>query len=138
LRSVLRPLEESLHLSHEQCAHLLQRYGMSGAAAPPRAPVDVVRQLVAQPLGELVEELERTVAYVAQQFPKLKPARLWLLGGGAAIRGLPAHLGERVRLPTQAWRLPAASENAEAEAEDAAFGAAAALSALKWEAQPCT
>jgi Tfp pilus assembly PilM family ATPase len=136
LRSVLRPLTESLQLSHEQAVHLLNRFAVAGETNQFRGPANVVRQMVAKPLGDLVEELERTLDYVAQQFPKLKPARLWLVGGGAVMQHLPAHLSEQVGVPARAWRLPgAADDNAN---DEAIFGAAAALSVLKWEAQPCT
>jgi Tfp pilus assembly PilM family ATPase len=136
LRSALRPLTEALQIPHEQGVHLLNRFAVTGDTTAVRGPAEIVRQMVAKPLEELVEELERTLAYVGQQFSNLKPARLWLLGGGASIQHLPAHVSERVGLPVDAWRLPGAA--GEVSNDEAMFAAAAALSALPWEAQPCT
>jgi Tfp pilus assembly PilM family ATPase len=134
LGQFVRQLEEGLALSPEECGQLLARVGISesetgvgrgGSAA------QGIRQLVAAPLGDLLGELERTWNYLGQQYSKLHPERLYLLGGGAAIRHLTDQIANRLEVPTHIWSLR--REPTPQDAADAVFGVAAALSAAAWE-----
>jgi Tfp pilus assembly PilM family ATPase len=134
--AILRTLEASLQLSRPECAQLLSRLAGASSNRVVKARASGIVLLLSNSVARLVEELHRTLAYVAQQFGSLRPARMWLFGGGAVVPDLGAHLGERLHLPVQAWRLDAGGDGE--ASDDALFGVAAALSTLAWEPPRCT
>jgi Tfp pilus assembly PilM family ATPase len=133
LQSMMRPLEEALHVSEEECHQLLTRYGVVHENDTSASNARATMQLIADPLDCLVNEINRTLGYVRQQFPESPPKCMWLLGGGAGIRNLPEYLSKSVGLPALPWTLnPDRSDTG-----DASYAIAAALSALSWEDRPC-
>jgi type IV pilus assembly protein PilM len=126
VQSLMQPLQEALQISPDECEHLLENHGVPSAAGGVVA--QRIFKVISPPLHNMVVEVERTLMYLAQQFRKLRPRQMWLFGSGAKIKHLPEYLGERLHLPAAPWGL---SHNA--DAGDAEFGVAAALSALAWE-----
>jgi hypothetical protein len=118
---------------------LLTRYGVYvgslNSAAAKIAATNL--QLMATPLGAIVRELRRTLAFAQQQRHEgAKPARVWLTGGGGSIAGLDRYLAVEAGLLCNAWQLRAddPSDVTRLFRTDARFAAAASLSALAWEA----
>jgi Tfp pilus assembly PilM family ATPase len=133
---VIRSLQDGLQLSREHCTQLLKRYGLDTAAGTQPRAAEAIGRLVIGRLRELADEVERTLAYVASQFPAIKPQRMWLTGGGAAIPGLPALLQARANIPVLPWKLfDAGAGDPDYPGQ---FAVAAALSALRWEEPRCT
>ena len=134
LQTLLQPLQAELRLSAEECQQLLARYGLPVPGENASIASQTVQRLIANPLKSLVDEIERTLDYVGHQFREQKPRRLWLFGGGALIKNLPAHLSHKLRIPAAPWTLHPGHDDPEAPL----YGIAAGLSLLAWEHSPCT
>lgn len=128
LHALLQPLREALQLSHAEASQLLLRYGIPDIASGPLPAGGFPTQLLAQPLTRLMDELQRTLEYVAQQPRLQRPERLWLVGGGAAVQRLPQYIENQIQLPVDRWHLPGHQDVPMAD-----FAVASALSALAWE-----
>ncbi|TWU20983.1 Competence protein A [Novipirellula galeiformis] len=136
LCALLQPLKDALNLSHEQAMQLLIRYAVGSGEHGGRAMNSGPAQLLEQPMMLLVQELKRTLDFVAQPVHREKPAELILFGGGASIRNLSSYLSQHLGLPTRNWRLP--SSTPQFATDDARYGVAAALSVLRWEQRTCS
>lgn len=134
MHSVMQPLESGLGISLEECEQLLVRFGIVAGGTPPTLASERTTELIAQPLQELISEIERTVEYVAAQFRNCKPQQLCLFGGGALIKNLPEYVSDRLGMPARPWCLRAD----EPVGTDPLFGVAAGLSSLAWEETPCS
>ncbi|EMI21470.1 type IV pilus assembly protein PilM [Rhodopirellula maiorica SM1] len=136
LRTLMQPVQQALNLTHDQAMQLLIRYAVTPPDQAERTLVSGPAQMLEQPVAKLINELKRTLQYAVQQFGVRSPSELVLLGGGASIRHLPEGLSKQLGIPTSTWCLPT-SQPHEA-ADDAQFGVAAALSALRWEQRSCS
>ncbi|GAA4472870.1 hypothetical protein [Novipirellula rosea] len=136
LRTLMRPIQQALNLSHDQAMQLLIRYAVSPPHPSGRPVVSGPAQMLEQPIAQLINELKRTLDYATQQFRISKPSELVLLGGGASIRHLPECLSHQLGIAAQTWCLPTTKPHE--AADDAQFGVAAALSALRWEQRSCS
>lgn len=138
LQALMQPLQDKLGVSPAECRQLLRQFGLGGCKeAAGSAAAQATLQIISAPLENLVGELQRTWSFLNQQYRELVPQRVWLFGGGASIRNLPAHLSGRTGVPTQFWQLNGGRSES-CDASEALFGGAAALSALAWEAGTCT
>ncbi|MCR4411418.1 MAG: hypothetical protein NUV77_03210, partial [Thermoguttaceae bacterium] len=96
----------ALGLSADDAEHLLATYGVSdpaGSDDPLREVQDVLTDIVAAPLAEIVSELNKTLAYPELHRSRLVPQMLWLFGGGATVRNMAAHLSPKTGLPVRVW-----------------------------------
>jgi type IV pilus assembly protein PilM len=134
VQSMMQPLEQSLGISPAECHQLLLRWGIGQQADAAAGLAGAMMRLLSEPVDCLLSEIQRTIGFIAQQFTASPPKRIWLLGGGAAIRHLPEYLASHLGLPVQPWSIDADRR----EAADAQYAVAAALSILTWEGQPCT
>jgi len=134
LQSIMQPLAAGLSLSNEECEQLLVRYGIVAGGAQPTLASQRTTEIIAHPVNELVNEIMRTVDYIAQQFRSCKPRQVCLFGGGALVKNLPEYISERLDMPAAPWSLAAD----QADPTDALFGVAAGLSALAWEDAACS
>lgn len=136
LQSLYKPLCEGLSVEAAQAEQLLLRFGVClGNGLVPKLSVEqATHRLVAAPLANLVTELQRTLAYLSQQFREFVPRRLWLLGGGATFPGIDGHLTRQLDTAAAPWRLLDAGTSA--APGDALFGVAVALSMLSRKEQP--
>jgi actin-like ATPase involved in cell morphogenesis len=105
----------------------------AGSDDPLREVQDVLTDIVAAPLAEIVAELNKTLAYPELHRSRLVPQMLWLFGGGATVRNIAEHLSSKTGLPARVWGLAARGDAQLVTAAPALFGPAAALSALAWE-----
>ena len=116
LRVIAKAIEEALGVTLDQTQHLLQTAGFPD---PQNADPDhdTLGQALAdgavEPLRQLVDQINRTLAYFQAQRRALIPSKLWLTGGGASIRNVAAFLGRDVAIPVETWRLPGMTENQE-------------------------
>ena len=94
----------------------------------------VIEEVIADPLHELVGEIEKTLHYLRFQRPELNPHNLYLVGGGASIRHIDQHLSERISLPLCLWMMPLGSARLESghRLSLPMLAGAIALSALAW------
>jgi Tfp pilus assembly PilM family ATPase len=134
LQSLLEPLESNLQLNRDECQQLLQHFGLAPIGESPTLATAKTMQIVAHPLQDLLNEIKRTVDYICQHFRRCAPRHVCLTGGGAAIKNLPEHIGQRLQMPTTPWTLEGCPPNA----GDALYALAAGLSALAWEANACS
>lgn len=134
LQTFLQPLRADLRLSTGECQQLLARFGLPLPGESASIASQTAQRLIANPLKSLVDEIARTLDYLGHQFRELQPRRIWLFGGGALIKNLPAHLSQRLRIPAAAWQLKAGQDDPGAPL----YGIAAGLSLLAWEESTCT
>lgn len=128
---------ESLGLPVEDAEQLLATHGLCDPANPDdplRDVQEVLTDVTAEPLGKVVSRLGKTLAYPELHRSRLLPERVWLFGGGATVRNLPAIVSARIGLPVEAWSLPWGDSPAVTGTLPPIeiLGTAAALSALAW------
>lgn len=141
LEELVEPLRDSLNISSDEAVAVLAKHGL-----PLVDEIDVseiqmaIGKIVAEKLERLVDELNRTLAFLRAQRKPLLPRRLWLFGGGATVRNVAKFLTQKIDLPVAVWDFPGA---AGANRTDrgavqkthcplAMFGPAMALSSLAW------
>jgi Tfp pilus assembly PilM family ATPase len=129
-RSIAEPLVANLGLSGGECEQVLLRHGIPTEAVTGNVSTDSFFRLFSIPLQKLVDEVQRTCAFIHQGRPERPPERIWLFGDGAAVRNLPAYFAAKCGIATVGWSpaFPAAGE-----VDDVRYGVAAGLSALAWE-----
>ena len=127
----------ALGVSEDEALQLLARDGLPGPdrrVARPSEIQNVIGEVAAHALNELVGELEKTISYLKMQFRGLLPERLCLLGDGAIVNNVTARLSEKVGIPVEMWQLPPAGKNArhDSSVPPAVLATAVALSVLAW------
>jgi Tfp pilus assembly PilM family ATPase len=132
-QNLLDALAQSIGGSHDQAELLLAANGL----ALPGEKANEAQRMIASGVGDelerMVAELDRTIGYLRAYRRGSAPESLMLFGGGAAIRGIDAFLEDRLGLPVHPWSMELASGQSPCNAPLALFGAAAALSVLKYE-----
>jgi len=128
---------EALGLSVDDAEQLLATHGLCDPVrtdGPLREAQEVLTDVTAQALAKVVSRLDKTLAYPELHRSRLLPERIWLFGGGATVRNLPAILSARLGLPVEAWGLPWSDSSAAIGTRPPVeiLGTAAALSALAW------
>lgn len=111
LRLVCQAVQVSLGVTLDEAQHLLLAFGF------PRNDVEQDQQLqqcmagaARTPLGRLVDEIKRTLAYFRAQRRELIPVKIWLMGGGASVRNAAAWLSHSCGEQIEVWHLPAAEQ----------------------------
>lgn len=123
----------ALGVSVNEGEELLVECGLPGDVGDSEASAevrDLMAQVLADPIRQLVEQIDKTLTYVENEWQGTFSDRLWLFGGAATIPNLAAHLSEKIGLHVQPWRLGGGEDAG--DATEALFGSAAALSALAW------
>ena len=134
--AVLEQAANKLGLNVEEVESLLLR-GRGEDESVPRACRDLhtaIAELAAQPLRTMAGEMERTMAFVANQMPSALPHKAWLLGAGSLWNGGAEFLAAIVRRPVENWRFRNAGiERAAAlPFPEEVLAAAVSLSTLAW------
>jgi Tfp pilus assembly PilM family ATPase len=129
-QSVTSALCKTLAVTADEAQKLLRDHGLPDRTRGEVSEMQgVIEEVAREPLDRFIDELTRTTSYLSQQRRSLAPAKIVLLGGGAAVK--------RLELPVETWRLHDATRT---EADDRRlpielFGPAVALSSLAWAAQ---
>ena len=135
MHHLMEAISERLQLSQNECRQLLTSYGFSANASDGASPGDVRQALTRvadAPFRQLLEEIEKTLSFLRQQYHELFPQQLWLFGGGATIRNIANLIAAAVGIETGVWQLMPSSSDANSPADpvQAVLGPAIALSAL--------
>lgn len=132
-------VRESLGLLDEEAVHVLREFGLP-CPSPATWPggrseqvQDVIGEVAAKVLDGIVEELKRTLAYLASLDASNVPDSICLLGEGAAVRNLPAYLSAKADLSMWNWGLPGMERHSVSEPHHPLLAVACALSSLAWE-----
>lgn len=137
LSEVLQTITESLQISELEAQRLLEDYGATGAIEnEPSGIATLAYDLLADSLTTLVDEIQRSCSHFQYLRRTSSPELLYLLGGGAMIRGLDKLLSHRLELIAKNWQLPDGDRpRSEHEKQsDCLLANAISLSALAWEA----
>jgi Tfp pilus assembly PilM family ATPase len=96
---------------------------------------EVLAELTSEAVVEFCEELKKTVSYLRSQNPETAPRRLYLMGDGAGLKNVEAHVQQRLGFPVAPWQMSSVeAESPQPHAKSPQlFAAAAALSALAFE-----
>jgi Tfp pilus assembly PilM family ATPase len=128
---------EALSLPVDDAEQLLATYGLSDPSRRDDTLADIQEILTdvsSEPLGAVVAQLDKTLSYPELHRSGLVPESIWLFGGGATVRNVPAVLSERIGMPIHAWALPhtGALDPIGPSPLLPLLGPAIALSALAW------
>lgn len=137
-QSVTNALCNRLAVTADEAQKLLRDHGLPSRAGDAASDVQrVIEEVARDPVDRFVDELSRTTTYLSQQRRSVAPAKVVLLGGGAAVKNMASYLDDRLELPVQTWRLDAAASTAAEDRRLAIemFGPAIALSSLAWAAR---
>jgi type IV pilus assembly protein PilM len=136
-RSMLDAVTNALGMTLDQAQHVVDVHGvvLPGANDGSKDEIQAaVTTAIAEPVGHLVGEIQRTLHFFDLQRRHLRPSSIVLMGGGASVKNIGPHLSELLALPVAVWNVP--SEPTELEenrgGRRALFGNAVALSALGW------
>ena len=135
--AVVDCVRQALSLSEDEAFSVLADYGLPGPGRREEMHREVqtaIREVTVPQLGELAEELNRTISFVRMRYAAIVPQRVCLFGEGATVRNVAAHVSERIGLPAEVWRMPSSGRDKPSAPEELAplLGAAVALSALAW------
>ena len=134
---VLRALRTTLSLTWDEAEKLALQYaaGHHSAEASDHDLRDLVMEIVAGPVNQLLEELRRTLAYLQTHRAALVPQQMWLFGGGATIKDIGPWLARQTGLSVAAWSFGGQDFQSTSAGVSplALLGPAIALSALAWE-----
>ncbi len=134
-KSVTNAICKTLAVTADEAQKLLRDHGLPFRASGEVTELQaVIEEVAREPLDRFIDELTRTTTYLSQQRRGLAPAKVVLLGGGAAVKNVAGYLGEHLNLPVETWRLhdavPTAAQGHRLPIE--LFGPAIALSSLAW------
>ncbi len=134
---LVESVSQALGLSMDETAEVLETYGLPDPEvqdAVRREIQEVIAEVAATHLREMVEDLKKTISYLQMQYADISLERLCLLGEGATVRNVATHLSERLGLPVDTWHLPEPTGETGMAADNhpALFANSAALSALAW------
>jgi Tfp pilus assembly PilM family ATPase len=137
LDGIARSLCDALGVSLDEAQRLLIRHGVPVSPRGDRTGDElqvVTADAAAPPLDAVVHELNRTISFLKSQRPALLPERIWLFGGGAAIKNITGFLGARIGIPLEVWRLEDAGiqDGTCTEYPAGILAPAIAASALAW------
>jgi type IV pilus assembly protein PilM len=94
-----------------------------------------ITDAISRPLESLRDQLRRTLQFLEMQRRHLHPMAVWLMGGGASLRGIAPWLAHELQIPVHVWKLPFGAEPPSTLSERSMlFAGAAALSASAWRA----
>ena len=136
-RSGLEAIVTELGVTMDHAQHIADTHGVvhspdsSGGQDGVQAAVAAV---LADPVAELVGEIERTLRFFELQRRHLRPSSIVLMGGGASVRNIGPYLSEMLELPVNIWHMPAESNERGGilGGSISLFGPAVALSTLAW------
>lgn len=133
--SVTDAICKTLAVTADEAQKLLRDHGLPSRMG--KAATDLqsmIEEVAREPLHRFIEELTRTTTYLSQQRRSLAPAKVVLLGGGAAVKNMSSYLADHLDTPVETWHL---HDTQSAAALDRRFpielfGPAIALSSLAW------
>jgi type IV pilus assembly protein PilM len=133
-RRLVEQVSEELSLKPAECQQLMSMYGIGASSGdvPANDPKLAVDHLIAPEVQNLVQELQKTLAYLQQQHAELCPEKILLTGGGAAIRNVTHAMRDTMGVEVDIWQLTGTSPDG-GQSHDpttALFAPALALSAL--------
>jgi Tfp pilus assembly PilM family ATPase len=140
---VLDGIANTFTLSLDEAQHLAETQGLTPTGAEATGSPDnsdpklqaAITAAVAEPLGELAHQINRTLQFMETQRRHLQPGAIWLLGGGASMRNVREYLSRVLPIAVHVWKIDSAAPISCATGRrSAVFGGAVALSALAWRA----
>jgi len=133
---LLRSLSEQLDVTPDEAQRLLHKHGLCAEeSAQPGDTVELIQELADDFLSDLVEQASRTLAHLKSQRESFVPERVYLLGGGATVKGLAPHLTRALQTKVQVWQYgdEDATNASGSGLPSCLLGSAIALSTLAWE-----
>lgn len=132
----VKRLQDELNLTLDEAESLLHRHGLPNAELDSSQRIaHTIAEILAEPLSDFIEEMNRTVTYLSSQRRLPVIQRIVLLGGGSCIQSFAPCLQDQLKIPTERWSLRGASgiRTRNVELPASLFALAAATSVLAWQ-----
>ena len=137
LRNLLDALVENLQVTELEAQRLLEDYGLSSIVSDDSCEIaKLVQDIISEPISHVVQEIKRSFSHYQYLRREARSERLYLLGGGAMVKGLESFLSTQLEIEARKWQSPAegSSRTTNDPSADCLLASAIALSALAWEA----
>lgn len=135
---VLDSVMETMDFSRERAQYVLLEYGLPTSHGEDRTfhpAQQMIADAVSSNLRELIEEIQRTLAYLRSQRSHWYPHQIVLFGGGAMIKNVEVLITERTGIQTEPWQMQADGVATNVDEHFPALpllASAIALSTLAW------
>ncbi len=125
-----------LHVSHREAREILRTIGLPQSGPAPTRSEKAVGDACIAALSDFDEELDRTLSFLRQRQRDLFPERIVLLGGGATIGHVAAHVSRLAEMDAEAWSFANVGPGLSSSLRQTMplLGSAVASSARAWEA----
>ncbi|MCH2114016.1 MAG: pilus assembly protein PilM [Pirellulales bacterium] len=133
---LLGAVSTELNVTYEEAQRLLQEHGITAEQGSKLSDTgEILQELSEEFLRSLVAEISRTLAHLKGHRKSVVPDCIYLLGGGATVKGLAADLSRILKTNFLVWQFGKdISTNSHVDTLPACLLAPAiALSALAWE-----
>lgn len=131
LGSGIDQIQSQLGIDELECAQLRTTCGVRHAGNVTSRVSEKIGRILADCMDELLDQLQRTLAFVGQR--GIKPRRIWMFGCGATIAGMDQALASQLDIGVRSWQLEPEqlSRTLTSLPSHAVFGAAVGFSLLK-------
>jgi len=135
-RRLLETIQHTLGVSADHAQYLADAHGVTDPGDDACEIHDIQQAItdsVADLIAEFVEQLQRTLRFVDLQRRHLRPAEVWLVGGGASVRNMGPYLSRALDMPVHIWGVPCDGHPVGvSNGTSPLFAGAFALSTLAW------
>jgi type IV pilus assembly protein PilM len=136
---VLDAIMSVFDVTLDEAQHLADTQGLAAPETEMLSDKNAQRAITdaaAAPIDELISQIRRTLQFTEAQRRHLQPTAIWLMGGGASMRGAGPYLANQLGLPVYIWKVPQEGPPITCAAghRSAVFSAAMTLSAAAWRA----
>jgi Tfp pilus assembly PilM family ATPase len=96
LSSLFKSLERHLDVDASIAEQVLRKFGLTSPASEAEDPIADARHAISAHFDAMVQELNVSFSYATQQYPDASLQQLLIVGGGAGITGVTAHLTQLI------------------------------------------
>lgn len=96
LSSLFKSLEKQLDVDTPMVEHVLHKFGVTPPGNEAEDPIADARHAVSAHFQSMLQELNISFSYATQQYPDANLQQMLIVGGGAGIAGVAAHLTQLI------------------------------------------
>jgi Tfp pilus assembly PilM family ATPase len=103
LGTAIDQIQTQLSIDEMECAQLLTTCGIQAAGKVTSRIAEQIGRNIADSLDQLIDQLQRTLAFADQR--GVKPKHIWLFGCGGTIAGMDQALSAQLDIEVRNWQL---------------------------------